>query len=343
MTELAANFKYIFLDIVKFTKRSVEAQSDVITQLNKIVKESVQTDNLQEESIIYIPAGDGICIAMRGALPFDIHMLISLDILAMIEDYNRNQSDEMRRFGVRIGINENVDNIIEDVNGRTNVAGSGINFANRIMDNADEGQILISQTVYDLLYAREKYMNSFKSYNAPIKHGLKIPVHQYIKSGHKGLNVDVPSTLSSKKIVYALSKISAYYFAHAISNKELLIKKTGKDSQDFYAPVILLWFLAHDSNEMATCKEFDSAYLKQPGNGKLSLEEQFNVIEKTELSILTDFAETIVNSHLDRFHRESFEEDKYGMRCWFMINKDGQVKLKKEHPDIWQEFQALLI
>jgi len=51
-----------------------------------------------------------------------------------------------------------------------------------------------------------------------------------------------------------------------------------------------------------------------------------------------DFADTIVTSHLDRFHSQSFEEDKYGMKCWFMINKDGQAKLKKEHPDIWQEF-----
>ena len=41
MAELTESFKYIFLDIVKFTKRSVEAQSDVIKELNKIVKESV--------------------------------------------------------------------------------------------------------------------------------------------------------------------------------------------------------------------------------------------------------------------------------------------------------------
>ncbi|MDO9028241.1 MAG: adenylate/guanylate cyclase domain-containing protein [Candidatus Roizmanbacteria bacterium] len=338
MDELTASFKYIFLDIVKFTKRSVEAQSDVIKELNKIVKESVQDNSLQKDNTIFIPTGDGICLAMRGELSYDIHMLISLDILAKIQGYNENQSDNTRKFGVRMGINENVDNVIEDINGRTNVAGSGINFASRIMDNADEGQILVSQTVYDILYAREKYMNSFRSYNATIKHDLKIPVHQYIKSEHKGLNVDIPSTLSSKKIVYALSKTSAYYFAHAISNKELLIKKTGKDSQNYHTPVILLWFLAHDSHEMATCKEFDSAYLKQPGRGKLSIEEQFDVIEKTDLSILMDFANTIVNSHLDRFHSQSFEENKYGMKCWFMINKDGQVKLKKEYPDIWQEF-----
>ncbi len=100
----------------------------------------------------------------------------------------------------------------------------------------------------------------------------------------------------------------------------------------------MLWFLAHDSEEMATCKEFDSVFLKQPGRGKFSIEEQFDVIEKTEPSILMDFAQTIVNNHLGLYHGESFEEDKYGVKCWFIINKDGQIKLKKEHPDIWQEF-----
>lgn len=339
MAELTANFKHIFLDIVEFTKRSVEAQSDVIKELNKIVKDSVQNNNLQKENIIYIPTGDGICIAIRGELPFDIHMLISLDILANIEDYNKNQSDAKRRFGVRIGINENVDNVIEDINRRTNVAGSGINIASRIMDNADKGQILISQSVYDILYAREKYMDSFNSYNAPIKHDIKIPVHQYVKSGHRGLNVDVPSILTNKKIVYTLSKTSAYYFAHAISNKESLIKKTGKNSFRSYTAVVLLWFLAHDSNQMAMCKEFDSADLKQPGGGKLSVEEQFDVIDKTEFYIISGFADiVVVDRHLDKYHRDSFEDDKYGMKCWFIINKDGQVKLKEEHPDIWQEF-----
>jgi hypothetical protein len=275
---------------------------------------------------------------MRGELSYDIHMLISLDVLAKIQEYNENQNDKMRQFGVRIGINENVDNVIEDINGRTNVAGSGINFASRIMDIADEGQILISQTIYDILCAREKYMNLFKSYNAKIKHSIIIPVHQYIKGGLKGLNTNVPSSLCSKKTIYKLSKTSAYYFAHAIKNKDSLIKKTKSASNEFYTPVILLWFLAEDSNEMSKCREFDSAYVMQPGKGKLSFEDQFDVIESTYLPIIIELSRYIVDTHLDKYHNESFEFDKYHKRCWFIINKYGQDKLKKEHPDIWQEF-----
>lgn len=338
MAELTGSFKYIYLDVVKFTKkRSVEAQSDVIKGLNKIVKESVQQNGLQQENVIFIPTGDGICIAIRGNLAFDIHMLIACDILSKIKEYNGTQKDAMRNFGVRIGINENVDNIIEDINGRTNVAGSGINFASRIMDNADEGQILVSQAVYDILHYREKYMNSFKSYTATVKHDTEIHVHQYIKEGLSGLNISAPSNLSDKKTVYSLSKKSAYYFAHAIKNRDLLIKKTKGDPNN-YVPVVLLWYLAEDSCEMSVCKDFDSQNLKQPGDGKLSVEEQFDVIDSTYFWILCDLSGFFVESHLNKFHGDSFEDDKHGLKCWFVINKYGQQKLKKEHPEIWQEF-----
>lgn len=337
MTELTRSFKYVFLDVVKFTQRSVEAQSDVVIALNKIVKAAVEKNDLKKENILYIPTGDGICLAISGELSFDIHMRVAIDILENIHNHNAEQENDMRKFNVRIGINENIDNVIEDINGRTNVAGSGINFASRVMDNADAGQILISETVHDILHARETYMDSFKSYTATIKHGIKIPVHQFIKEGIIGLNTNTPSSLSNKKPVYTLSKKSAYYFAHAIKNRELIIKKTKGDTLD-RASVILLWYLAEDSCEMAKCKDFDSASLKQPGDGKLTFEEQYDEISSTNYWILIDFGEFIINSHLNKFHSESFEDDKYGMKCWFMINEYGTQKLKKEHPEIWQEF-----
>ena len=68
----------------------------------------------------------------------------------------------MRKFDVRIGVNENVDNLIFDINDRANLTGAGINYARRIMDYADGGNILISQTVYERLSQREKYLEKFK-------------------------------------------------------------------------------------------------------------------------------------------------------------------------------------
>lgn len=271
---------------------------------------------------------------MSGESKFDIQMIVALGILEKIHHYNEKQNDEMRQFNVRIGINENVDNVIEDINGRRNVAGSGINLASRIMDNADGGQILVSQAVYDILHVREKYTDAFKSYSATIKHGIEIPVHQYIKDGHIGLDTKTPSSLSSEKTVYRLSKKSAYYFAHAIKNREFIAQKLAIDGSVEYTSVILLWYLADDSCTMSEVKSFESPNLKLPGDGKLTFEQLFEIFDSIHFDVRCDFSNFIAGSHLEKYHEESFEVAKYGFKRYCIINKHGQEKLKKQHPDI---------
>src|SRR5438876_10940737 len=103
---------------------------------------------------LFIPTGDGLCIALintEGRYRYDIHMLVALNILESLEDYNRSQPDEMRRFHVRIGINSNEDNLINDINARPNLAGAGISLASRIMDKADGSQILVGESVFERL------------------------------------------------------------------------------------------------------------------------------------------------------------------------------------------------
>lgn len=55
-----------------------------------------------------------------------------------------------------MGINTNADNLVTDINGARNLAGAGINIAQRVMDSADGNQILVSHSVYDTLRDREK-------------------------------------------------------------------------------------------------------------------------------------------------------------------------------------------
>ena len=348
MEELTESIKYVFLDIVDYTKRSVEAQSDIVSILNDIIKKSVKDKGIDlndegkdeysfDEEVIFIPAGDGICIAIRNHLTYDIHILIALDILLNIQRYNEDQEDTQRKFNVRMGVNENTDNIIEDINGRTNVAGSGVNIASRIMDNADGNQILISESVYNILYARENYMDSFRRYEATIKHEKKIPVYQYIKEGHEGLNINVPSNLSDKKKSYKLSKEIAYYFAIAVTNEKLLIEKTGGDSAS-YTPIILLWLLAKDFHETSKSRYFETPYLNFTKKEILFIEKIYDKIEETMIPILSHYSESIIDHYLEKYYGNYFEDDRFGTKCWFMINESGRNKLKKEYPDIWDEF-----
>lgn len=185
---------YIFLDVVGFTRnRSIEAQSDIVNALNSVVRDSVSAHNIPEDRIIYIPTGDGICIALLNVeRPFDIHIQIALGILERTQKHNNAVENEMRKFEVRIGINANTDNLVTDINGQRNVAGAGISQAARIMDKADGSQILVGRSVYDTLRYREKYATAFKHYRATAKHGTVLDVYQFVSEGCDGLNTDTP-------------------------------------------------------------------------------------------------------------------------------------------------------
>src|SRR5205814_2001779 len=156
---------------------------------NAIVNEVVSAA-VSQESMIFLPTGDGLCIALIDpALPYDIHVRIALGIIGKIEEHNVNASDETRKFQIRMGLSENFDNLITDINANQNVAGAGINTAQRVMDTADAGQLLVSATVYELLRHREKYQRWFRPYTATVKHGVKLPVYQLVADGRQpGLN-----------------------------------------------------------------------------------------------------------------------------------------------------------
>lgn len=164
--ENISNAKYIFLDVVGFTQdRSIEAQSDIVYALNEIVRYCVEYVSLPEDKVIYIPTGDGLCIALLNVEnPYDIHLQIALYILKRLQTHNNKTQNDTRKFQVRVGLNAHLDNLVIDINGHRNIAGAGISIASRIMGLADGNQILVGQSVYETLRYRERYSNSFKGF-----------------------------------------------------------------------------------------------------------------------------------------------------------------------------------
>jgi hypothetical protein len=169
-----AIIRYVFLDIVDFSvNRTVEAQSEIITVLNNIVLNAIADQALPGESVLYLPTGDGICICIINQIyPYDIHMQISINILTRLEKHNNSEDDARRRFKLRIGINENQGNLIIDINGQKNVAGLGVNTAQRIMSAADPLQINVGESVYERLSQREAYNQRFRKRITEVKHGV---------------------------------------------------------------------------------------------------------------------------------------------------------------------------
>ncbi|MBI2573462.1 hypothetical protein HYV86_06370 [Candidatus Woesearchaeota archaeon] len=191
--------KYVFLDIVGFSEsRTVEAQTDIIGILNDVVRKAIHDLKIQKDSRILLPTGDGICIALLDITdPYDMHLQLALKIQEHLFQYDASQDDPMRKFQIRIGVNENTDNLVTDVNGNRNVAGAGITLAQRIMDQADGGNIFIGQTVYNHLNQREKYLAKFKRFSVPTKHGRNLEIYLYIDPTIEYINSLEPKSVGN--------------------------------------------------------------------------------------------------------------------------------------------------
>jgi class 3 adenylate cyclase len=335
--------KYIFLDVVQFSKRSAEAQSEIVYHLNETVRQSLSKHNVKEEDCILIPTGDGMCIAFIGQdLPYDIHMQVALTILELVDAHNQATEKQSRQFQVRIGINQNTDILVQDINDRRNVAGAGINLAARVMEQADGGQILVSQTVYDELQPSEQYMERFLQFHAQAKHGLSFSVYQFIEETHEGLNLDTPNNFRKDEIKdepaeLKLTRKVAFYFVHAILNRKMIEESQLKDFES-YAWVILLWFLATDSYDKSLATPEKPFTVPDTYKyGLVSIDEQLKYYASQDYTVQMKLARCIINGELS-----SYSEYLISGRSSYssiFVNQKGVEKLKTEWLAIWEEFE----
>lgn len=341
-----ALIKYIFLDIISFTNnRSVEAQADLIGYLNSVVNETLEKHNLATDQdilpeshgkSILIPTGDGICIALIDVGDeYDIHLRVALDILALIDKHNSETPDDMRKFEVRIGLNENVDNLVTDINGNQNVAGMGINMAQRTMSQADGSQILVGQATHETLFAREQYMESFRRYKAKAKHGIEFDVYQYIDEDKTGLNIKTPEVFFLPRPVVKgplkLTKSAAYYLAHAIKNENFFISKKGVYPNS--ATIILLHFLARDSAEKSNAGKYREPVFETWKANSAPIEVQWDYYSKVDNWVAIGFSDRIQADLVE--YADCFE---FSLVMYTFVSEKGQKKLRYEWPEIWQEF-----
>lgn len=328
---LAKRVKYLYMDVVGFTRnRSIECQSHIVKMLNEIVKKSVSGHGIAEGDILYLPTGDGLGIALlNNDAPYDLHINLALLILKNIHEYNESTEDPMRKFNVRIGINENVDNIITDINDNTNVAGAGINMAQRVMSLADGRQLLVGQIVFETLTYRERYMRAFRSYRASIKHNISVPVHQFIEEGHDGLSINTPSIFTpvtpEKR---RFSEIEAFYIGLAIKHRDFLIRNSGSGQRN-YALVVLLWFMANDAAGERRASEFDPYDPHIFGRGNLSLQESFDYYMSIDFWVCCEL-QSYVKAQLSNIAPYlGFSGGSY-----YIVKESGREKLLSEFPEI---------
>jgi TolB-like protein/Tfp pilus assembly protein PilF len=158
----------LFIDIVGYSKLLITDQSELLQKLKEIVWGTEQFRLAQAEGkLLRLPTGDG------GALVFRNHL--EAPVLCAMEI-----SKELKRhpeLQVRMGIHSGPVNEITDLNAQANIAGAGINIAQRVMDCGDAGHILLSRHVGEDLEQYPRWRSLLHDLGeCEVKHGVRIGV-----------------------------------------------------------------------------------------------------------------------------------------------------------------------
>ena len=169
------------MDIVDFTlNRSIEAQSDILTCLSRLVLQAVAEQIPLGDQVLLLPTGDGLCVCLVNLIhPFDLDLQIALSVLERVYWLNQDQRDPSRCFELRVGVNENQDNLIVDIKGQVNVVGLGINMAQRVMSVAGASGLFLGPVVYQRLSQRELYADWLRPVQAIVRHGQRLQCYEY--------------------------------------------------------------------------------------------------------------------------------------------------------------------
>jgi len=126
----------LFIDIVGYSKLRINEQSAHIEKLREIVRATEQFRTAEAEGkLLRLPTGDGGALAFRNNP--EAPVLCAEEIAKALKSH-----PEIR---VRMGIHSGPVNEVTDLNEQANIAGAGINIAQRIMDCGDAGHILVSK------------------------------------------------------------------------------------------------------------------------------------------------------------------------------------------------------
>ena len=117
----------------------IDEQKERLRQLTDIVLATPQVGEATNEELVRLPTGDGMALVFRNSLEEPAQC--ALEIARALKEHPEIQ--------VRMGIHSGPVSKVTDLNGRTNIAGAGINLAQRVMDCGDAGHILLSRHVVE--------------------------------------------------------------------------------------------------------------------------------------------------------------------------------------------------
>ena len=158
----------LFIDIVGYSKLSINDQHAAVEELNQIVRASEQSQRAEATSrLLKIPTGDGMALVFYTSPEAPAQCAVEIS----------HGLKEHPRLQLRMGIHSGPVSGVVDVNERANLAGAGINMAQRVMDCGDAGHILLSKHVAEDLEEYERWRPLLHDLGScEVKHGVRVTI-----------------------------------------------------------------------------------------------------------------------------------------------------------------------
>src|SRR5437588_1081529 len=158
----------LFIDIVGYSKLSINDQRAAIDELTQTVRTSEQVQNAEAGSrLIKIPTGDGMALVFYKSPEEPVKC--ALEISRALKEHPKLQ--------LRMGAHSGPVSGVIDVNGQANLAGAGLNTAQRVMACGDAGHILLSRHVAEDLEGYEQWRPFLHDLGfCEVKHGVKLQI-----------------------------------------------------------------------------------------------------------------------------------------------------------------------
>src|SRR3954447_3627934 len=155
----------LFIDIVGYSKLLNEEQKERLNQLTEIVLGTTPVREATDEQLVRLPTGDGMALVFRRSVEEPARC--ALEVAEALQKHPE--------LPVRMGIHSGPVSEVKDVSGRTNIAGAGINMAQRVMDCGDAGHIILSQHVADDLIQYRQWAPRLRDLgDCEVKHGVRL-------------------------------------------------------------------------------------------------------------------------------------------------------------------------
>src|SRR6187200_1064948 len=165
----------LLIDVVGYSKLLVNEQIELLQQLNRIVR-STECFQAAETAgkLTRVPTGDGMALLFFRSPEEPAQC--ALEISVALKGHPHIQ--------VRMGVHSGPVSQVTDVNDRTNIAGAGINIAQRVMDCGDAGHILLSKHLADDLAEYRHWRPHLHDLGeCEVKYGLRLHLVNLYKDG----------------------------------------------------------------------------------------------------------------------------------------------------------------